>query len=263
MSFSPGVCPKCRQYIFLKEGLPLLMCPLCDESVSSYESSQLFEVAVSNPQKANQVIAACLKMEAEYGPDMALSILDRMAENFPKNEEVAYLCVKMSGFELERVREYLEQFANTKKLVAFANDFLEGALSFKTLADRELFYQYIENKLPEKDKSKWRQKLVDMYEIYAADSKNPVARVSLYIYYFICTLINIASIFAFVIIDMHFLVAILAVVGLFFVEIGILFLHHRKFGDRFDISPVERLLMVIFMCSIAAAMGGMFIGALI
>ena len=55
----------------------------------------------------------------------------------------------------------------------------------------------------------------------------------------------------------------LIAIAVLFAEIVVVYLHNKNYGDRIEISEFERALMVIYMCTIVVASGGVFLGALV
>ena len=264
MSFAPAICPKCDQFILLKIGKPFLVCPVCEANISAREASMLLDATCANPRRTNEIVAKCLKTQEEYNEiELSLKVLTVLNKHFPQNEEVAYLVVKMSGYASVNVKEYLTSFAETKRSAAFAEEFLAKALKFNNMACAVLFAQYIENKLPTQKQQKWKSQLADMLRVYKGDSSSTKAVSLIYTYYVVFSVVNVAMAVTYVFLHFWFLINVFIALAAFMAEVGLLFWHNKRFGNRMEVSDKERLLMVIFMSSIVLNIGGVLLAVFI
>ena len=248
----------------MRNTLPFVLCALCTQSISTGESIEALETAVIDAAQTSDLISKCLRLEKIYDTVVPLAVLNKLSRAHPENEQVAFLIVKFNDFNPIAVKVYLERFAEVeKKKTSFAEDFLEGALILKNMAFATEFGQYIENKLPKEKQQNWIKKLRELKEEYVGTrADSGMSLPFLYVYYVICTLANVAAAVTFIILDLGFLLSGGVMVGLFMVEVGILWTHNRWYGNRINLGKAERLLMTIFMCSVPVALGGVFLGAL-
>jgi len=72
--------------------------------------------------------------------------------------------------------------------------------------------------------------------------------------------INVALAVFFIVGNLRFLFDLLIIIAAFGVEITVLFLHNRMFGNRLGMSRREMTFLSIFLSSIAVAIAGIFIG---
>ena len=262
MNLSAGICPNCNEHLLLKSGVPFLICPLCGESLSAREGTAALDIVCADSKKLHENIAKCLKLEEKYGPQMPLQILHILARHFPHNEEVAYLIVKMSGYAPMAIKQYLASFAGIRKQASFAEEFLENALTFRHMAWADMFEQYIAHRLSGNQQARWHAKLDEMRTSYRPSGENR-ATGFLYVFYIFCGIINMAMAALFLFVSWHFLICVVVAISVLFSEILLLYLHNKKFGDRINISELERALMVGFMCTLVITLGGVLVGAIV
>jgi len=263
MNLSAGICPSCNEHLLIKSGIPFLICPLCGENLSAREGIAMLDIVCADSKKLHDNIAQCIKLEDKYGPQLPLQILTVLAKYFPHNEEVSYLIVRMSGYSSLAVKQHLSGFASVKKTASFSEDFLENSLNFRHMCWADLFEKYINNRLVGNAQQRWLEKLREMRESYRPSGRENRSTVFLYLYYLLCGIINLSLVALFIIVSWGILVNVVVAIVILFSEIVLLYFHHKKFGDRLEISEFERALMVCFMCSLVIAMGGVFVGALI
>jgi hypothetical protein len=261
MAFSPGMCPHCEEFILMKDKVPFLVCPLCSENVLARDGAGLLDELCADPKLTNAIIAQCIKIEQEFGPELPLQVILKLCENFPENEQAAYLAISMSGFTPVMVEQYLTAFADNTKEVPFAVDFLEGALKYRNLRFAALFRKYIDSKLSGNVKTRWVEQLTQLSSQYTGKELTGTALYTLYGFYIVSTLINAGVAIAFFFLRWQFLVGAMAVGVVLCIEIFTLYFHNKKFGNRSLIGDTERVLMVMFMCSLVVIVGGAVIGA--
>ena len=240
-----------------------MVCPLCSESISARETIAELDTVCGNGKKLQENIAKAVKLETMYGPELPYHVLLILAEKFPSNEDVGYLLVKMSDYSPHNIRTYLSSFASARKQVTWAEDFLEQTLTYKNMNFADFFEQYIKNKLPEERKRVWTEKFREMRANYTPDNIENRNKPYLYSVYITSSIINVFLLFFLMIMDLGFFANIAIVVSILFVEVAMIYIHGKKFGDRVQMDSIERLLLVIFMSSLVIAVGGAFIGTFI
>jgi hypothetical protein len=62
--------------------------------------------------------------------------------------------------------------------------------------------------------------------------------------------------------DFYYIINIILGLVVVSAEILLIFVHHKIYGNRLSISQTERLLMVIFMCSMVFAVGSVVMGSI-
>ena len=258
-----GICPSCKEHLLIKKGIPFLVCPLCSDSISAREAEATLEVVCEDPQKLSENIAKVIKLERLYGPELPHYVLIVLAEKFPNNEDVAYLLVKMSDYHQFNVRKYLTTFAGSRKAVTFAEDFLDKTLTYRNMAMADMFEQYIKNKVTGNNRDKWLEKLDEMRKNFRPEGIEGRNMTYLYTVYIASTVINLALCMLFLLINIDFILSAIIAIAILFVQVTLIYLHGRKYGDRVEISETERFFVVAFMCSLVIVVGGMFLGAFI
>ena len=263
MSFSPGICPECDRVIMASEKEIFVACPLCNKDISAVDSMKNLREFVTIPANIPTVIDICLQLEKRHGVDIPLIILHMVIENFPMNEEVAYLIVRMSGYETPEVRDFLSRFKNVKKKAPWAEDFLTGAITVRNMEYSAMFEEYILTKLPKFRHERFIQLLRDAKQAYTKVSTSPRAISTLYIFYAGCSAVNVALAIALVVLGINLLFSAFIGIAVLGLEIFLLFVHNRVYGNRMQITGIERHLMISYMVSIVLVIGGVFLGSLI
>jgi hypothetical protein len=259
-TYMPSLCPKCENLIITREQDLFVVCPTCDEKISVTEAVESLDKLCAKPSLVTEIIAKCLELEKDHGEDLPLAVLSIVAKNFPYNEEVAYLIVRMSDFEPHLVRSYLLKFKETRKRTAFTEDFLTKGMSVRNMEFANMFEEYITNKLPPKRAEKYIELLRELKHGYTKTSSSSTAIGLLYGFYGVASALNVGAVFWFIFDNMPLFAHILVGLGLVVLEILFMFLHNRSYGSRLEISKTERLLMTIYMSSVVILIGGIFLG---
>ena len=258
MKFIPAICPECSQFIMCKDGLVYVQCAACKQDITITQGLELLKEKCGNPAEITNVISTCLKLYKMYGEDLPLAVLDILGENFPGNEKVAYLRVKMSGYPVDMVRRYLEKFAHEKEKQPFAAQFLDATLEPRYMQSAEFFQDYIKNKLPGSPsmlKKSALQKLEEVKAEYVRRSETPEAKWTLYAFLIVSSILNVGGAIILVFLPWHILVGGAILVASFAVQSVVMFFHNKRYGNRLKIKPAERVLMTVFICTIPAAIG--------
>jgi len=258
----PAICPKCDELILVDKKEAFSQCALCEKTISAHEGIQSLQDYCSIPGNTNEVIERCIKLDEKYGPEVPLSILSIVAQNFPMNEQVAFLMVRMDGYEPLMVRDYLSRFKTSKKKAPFAEEFLDKAMTVRNMEFAGMFEIYIQ-RLMEHKRQRYIELMRTLMESYTKVSTSTRALTWLYGFYIGGGLINVAMVLWFIFDSMPLWLHALIAAAVLGVQISFLFLHNRRYGNRVKITDRERLLMTIYMSSIAVAIGGVFIGWLI
>ena len=212
-------------------------------------------------------------LEMTYGPELPYMLLSKIVNNFPNLEKPAYLMVKLSGYESGTVYEYLKHFANTKSdpnNVPWAESFLDNCLDYQTVDAADLFRSYVHNKIRKEKQSHYLDMIDQLVKEYTAKSNQPDSTKWLMMLYMISSVVNIillpimmmlsgwlAPIF-----DFYYGINIILSITVVSVEVLLVFLHHKIYGNRLNISRTERLWMVIFMSTMVFAVGSVVMGSI-
>lgn len=259
-NFNAGMCPNCNEHLLLKQGLAFLVCPLCAKNITAREAKEDLERVYTNPAKLTENIAQILNLEKKYGPQLPYQILLVLKNKFPHNEEVAFLTLKMSGFNSQLLKEYLSNFAKFQKTISFAHEVLEHGMTPRHYELLPLFEQYIKNKTKGANNTRWVERLREMNASVAANPPRNTANVLIYTFYSGSSIINVALAVLFMVLSLSFYIYIAIALAALCAEMTVLYSHAKKYATRLTIPDGERALMVLFMCSIVVLVGGVFLG---
>lgn len=273
MNLQAGICPKCHEYLLLKQNTPFLVCPKCGETISAQAANAIVESRCADPDQINTIIAECVALELRYGPDLPFMLLAKIVDNFPHLESPAYLLVKLSGYEPGLVYDYLKTFAGTKSdpmNVPWAESFLDNCLDYGMIDAAELFRSYVYNKIRKEKQAHYLDLIDQLVKEYTSKSDRPNAARWLMVIYAVSSVINVALFPIMMMLSgwlsqyfgFYFIVNILLGMAVVSAEILLIFIHHRIYGNRLKISQTERLLMVIFMSSMVFAVGSVVMGSI-
>ncbi len=273
MNLTAGICPKCHEYLLLKNNVPFVVCPLCGESISHHEATVLLDNKCSDQANLNDLTADCIALEVQYGPELPYMILSQVVENFPQLESPTYLLTKLTGYDGGAVREYLKRFANLKSQpnnVPWAEDFLDACLNYRNMEFADLFAAYIENKIRPEKQVEYREKLAKLRSEYTFKANNPLSTKTLMILYYVSAVVNVLLLPVFMllsgwlapIIGMYYAINIATSILVICAEIGLLYWHHHVFGNRLGMGQSERMAMVVFMSSLVFAIGAAIMGSI-
>ena len=273
MNLEAGNCPKCHEYLLLKQNTPFLVCPKCGETISAQAANAIVENRCADAEQINSVIAECVALEMKYGPELPYMLLAKIVNNFPHMESPAYLLVKLSGYDMGLVYDYLRTFANTKSdpmNVPWAESFLDNCLDYSSIEVADLFRSYVYNKVRKERQSHYLDLIDQLEKEYTAKGDNPKSTKWLITLYAVSSVINVlllpimmmlsgwlSQIFSF-----YFAVNILLSIAVVSLEVLLIFIHHKIYGNRLKISQFERLMMVIFMSSMVFAVGSVVMGSI-
>jgi len=261
-NLKPALCPKCEELILVSQRDVFVTCPKCNENISGDEAGKKLETWVGDPANVTEVLAMCIALYDAYDPSIATSVLVIAEAAFPLNEEFAYLNLKYQDYSSAHIKNHLSRFANikAKKYLPWAEEFLNASMAVRNMENADLFEKYIENKVISKRKKQYLEMLREMRAAYTKTATGSPALASLFAFYTIASAVNIGMMIWFLFARLPIAAYPLIVMGLLAVELGLFFMHSRIFGNREKISDNERLLMVIYMSSIAIAIGGVFLG---
>ncbi|MCQ2381819.1 MAG: hypothetical protein MJ054_00775 [Clostridia bacterium] len=273
MNLEAGNCPKCHEYLLLKQNTPFLICPKCGETISAQAANAIVESRCQDASQVNAIIAECVALEIKYGPELPYMLLSKIVTNFPHLEKPAYLLVKLSGFESGLVYEYLKTFAGTKSEpinVPWAESFLDNCIDYTMIDAADLLRSYVRNKVRKEKQSHYLDLIDQLVKEYTSKTDKPNSTKWLMAIYTISSVINIALFPLMMILSgwlsqifhMYFIVNILIGLGVISLEVLMIFIHHKIYGNRFNISQTERLWMVIFMSTMVFAVGAVVMGSI-
>jgi hypothetical protein len=265
MAFIAGICPKCGEYILLKDNIPFLVCPVCSGTVSNNEAANVLNKKCNDKDNVSEVIADCIALEVRYGQELPFMVLATLCDNFPRMEQPAYLLTKLSGYDFPAVRMYLEKFSGIKSEphnVPWAEEFLNSCISYQNMEFADRFMAYAENKLAPDKKQKYIDKIEALRKQYTAKAADPKSTRLLLMLYIMSAIANVVLLPLFIFTEMIFVINIVIAMTLISAEIGLLFWHNKAFGNRLGMTERERLYMVIFMCSLFFALGAGVIGSI-
>jgi len=240
---------------------PFVVCPLCAKKIGIGESREKLDEYVSKPSNVSEAIAKCFDLNTEGEKGLAILILAQIMDKHPKNEEAAFMYVRLTRYDRIAVKQYLQTFKGDKKIQGFAREFLIMAMTVRNMEYANMFEEYIKNKVSPSGQKKYLGQLREQREVYVGSSHKNHALGFLFTVYVVGAIINLALIPLFILWEAHFLVYAGIAAGALVAEIGFLFFHNKKYGNRLDIGKIERLLMVIFMSSMVVAVGSVFLGA--
>lgn len=263
MALSPAICQKCEEWILVAPNDIFVVCPICEKNISVDDSIERMDDFVSVPGNITKIIDKAIRIERKHGPQLPLFVLAKVEEAFPYHEEIAFLLVRMSGYRELAVRRYLNKFASVEKTAPFAEEFLDNALKLKFMQNANEFETYIENKLHKDKQKKYIEILRELRIEYIGSAKDGEGNTFLYTYYVACSAVNLGLAITFLIADWRLMFTVMIALAAVFIQIGLLYLHYKRYGNRINIRPLERHLMVIFMSSIIVIIGFTFLGALI
>ena len=263
--FNPALCPKCEKLILVSKKDVFVTCPLCRENISGDEGYTKLKDWIGDPKNVNDVIALCLELEDNYGPEVSTAILVLAEASFPLNEQIAWLNLKFQDYEPMHIKNHLSRFAKikAKKYQPWAEEFLQNAMVVKNMEFADMFGHYIDNKILTKRKNEYKEMLAQMRAAYTKTSTGNPALFTLYAFYSISSLVNVGMMVWFLFMRFPIWAYPLIAIGVMAVQLFIFFLHNRIFGNRENMSDRERMFMVTYMSSIAIAIGGVFLGIFI
>jgi hypothetical protein len=129
-----GICPNCYDIVQIpKKGL-FFGCPHCEATVATRQALGYLTEMCQNPSDITSVIDIALKLEADDDVESALEIMAVLRNTHRHNEHVAFTFVRLSGYDMNIVRSYLEDFAEVKGEKPYAEEFLENIIDFKNYA---------------------------------------------------------------------------------------------------------------------------------
>lgn len=264
-NFSAGICTKCNKYILLKDGVPFLVCPICGENISFRGAADNLKNRCADKDTVHDVIADAIALELDYGAELPFRVLTAVCENFPHMEEPAYLLVHLSGYDRNLVRVYLEQFGGIKSEpnnVSWAKDFLDTIITYANMEFADLINQYIENKLPQNKKAEYLNRVRMLREEYVKKAQDPRSTKLLFAIYITSSVLNILILPLLMMTPLGIILTFLIAMVLVAFEMGFMFWHNIVWGNRLGVDGKEKLLMVIFICSMFFALGsGIIAGA--
>ena len=273
MNLEAGNCPKCYEYLLLKQKTPFLICPKCGETISAQAANAIVERRCADPEQVNAIIAECVALEIKYGPDLPYMLLSKIVNNFPYMEKPAYLLVKLSGYDMGLVYDYLKTFAGTKSdpsNVPWAESFLDTCLDYNMIDAADLFRSYVRNKVRKERQAHYFDLIDQLVKEYTAKGDNPKSTKWLMTLYVVSSIINVALFPIMMLLsgwlsqlfDFYFIVNIVLGLAVVSAEVLLIFIHHKIYGNRLNISQVERLWMVIFLSTMVFAVGSVVMGSI-
>lgn len=273
MNLQAGNCPKCHEYLLMKQNMPFLICPKCGETISAQSANAIVERRCADADQINAVIAECVALEIKYGPELPFMLLSKIVANFPHLESPAYLLIKLAGYEMGLVYDYLKTFSSIKsepKNVPWAESFLDNCLSFQTIEFADLFRSYVRNKVRAEKQQFYLDKIETLVKEYTNKSSSPNSTKWLITLYVVSSVVNVLLFPVMMLISgwmsqffsFYFIVNTVLALAVISLEILLMVIHHKIYGNRLNISQTERLCMVIFMSSMVFAMGAVVMGSI-
>ena len=265
MNVIAGICPNCLKVVSSKKKNLFLICEHCEETVPMRQAVAYLNDLCSEPGSVKNVIDLCLELEETEDVELPLEILRILEEEHPYNEQIAYTRVRLSGYEPQVVRKYLNTFAGVKTTPSYAEDFLENAIIPANMVHFTLFSNYIENKIKKEKQQEYRDKLGAARSDYIGSGGEEEGQgiVSMYALYIISAAVNIGMIFLFFFLDLHIAINVIIGMAIFCIELFVWYLHNKMYGNRLGISPIEMIFLIIFLSSIPIAIAGLAISALV
>lgn|GEM_PF-1556567 len=261
-----GICPGCMSVVSAKKKSLFFTCEDCEENVPLRQAVANLKEMCQDPALVNDVIELCLTLEDSVDSEIPLEIITLLKESHPYNEQVFYTYVRMSGYDIDAIREYLHTFAEVKGEKPFAHDLLENMIQPQNMTMHALIAKYITNKTKGAKQKEYLERLSTIKEDYTKGLGLGEGIFSMYAIYVIASAVNIAMVAFLIIIDFErfaLLFNTLIALGVLAIEIGILFVHNKIYGNRLGMSSIELVLLSLFLSTIAAVIAGVIIGAMV
>ena len=260
MGLMVGICPNCDNIVASKKKALFFSCDGCSQDIPLRQAVGAVYEMCKDPGQVNDVISLCLTLEKDTDVEVPLAIMTLLKNFHPDNEQVAFTHVRISGYDPDAVNQYLDKFANIKGTRPFATEFLDNAMQPANMMQSATFAKYITNKVPSTKQREYNGRLNYLKNEYTKGVGVGDGIISMYGFYVVCAVINVALAVFFIVGNLRFLFDLLIIIAAFGVEITVLFLHNRMFGNRLGMSRREMTFLSIFLSSIAVAIAGIFIG---
>ncbi|MDR0462481.1 MAG: hypothetical protein LBG88_04105 [Christensenellaceae bacterium] len=261
-----GICPNCLEVVSSRKKDLYLNCAKCGDTIPLRQAVSYLTELCTDPSNVNDVLDLCLKLEETEAVEVPLAILKKLTESHPYNEQVAYSYVRMSGYEPQAVRNYLNIFANVKGEKPYAIEFLENAINTNNMIFHSLLSNYIDNKIPNAKKPEYRERLVHMKEAYIGGHGfigEGDGMALMYTIYGVAALFNAGLVVLFFLVHLHIVFNILIAMAAFSLELFLLYMHNQTYGNRLGIKKYELVFMVAFLSSFCVTVAGMIIAAIV
>jgi predicted RNA-binding Zn-ribbon protein involved in translation (DUF1610 family) len=258
-----GVCTHCGNVVDIKKKTLYFECDRCHQIIVSSDAIKNLDELCTAPKFIEEMLGKALELEEQNEIEKALGIIAALRAHHEYNEQIAFTHVRMSGYDVLVVGQYLKTFAAVKGEKPFAAEFLDNVMDMRYIMLLPQLIAFADNKLPSNQKRKYRGTLEGMRLEYTSGTSNENGINVMYAYYITASVINAILFVVFFIVHIHFAFHLLILLGAFAVEFFLLFLHNRVYGNRLGISDFERILMLVFMSSIPFAIGGAIMGALV
>ena len=258
-----GMCPNCSNIVAVMKQVLIVECEACGQSYPLRQGISTLESACTAPGSVDDIIALCLQLEEEVDILVPLGIMAVLKQPHPYNEQVAFIYTRMGGYAPQDIKGYLETFAAISGEKPWALEFLERAMQPRNMHHFSLFKVFIDNKIPPNKQKECHARLNFFKDEYTSGVGEGDGVPSMYVFYTIGALINIGLFVLFVAVDMRLIFNTLIAMGAFTAEIGFLFVHNKMYGNRLNMNRRELMFLCIFLSSIAVAVAGVLIGALV
>ena len=152
----------------------------------------------------------------------------------------------------------------------WAESFLDNCLDYSSIDAADLFRSYVLNKV-RKEKQAYYLELIDqLVKEYTDKGVSPKSTKWLMTLYTVSSAVNVLLLPIMMLLsgwlsqifDFYFAVNIVLAIAVISIEILLVFIHHKIYGNRLNISQTERLWMVIFMSTMVFAVGSSIMGSI-
>jgi hypothetical protein len=255
-----GICPECYQVFLIKKRAIVVECEECGATIATRQAVQYLHDLCEDPAGANKVLDMILQLEEAKKVEEAVALVDLLYEFHQFDEKVAFTWVRISGYDSNKVRRYLETFSQVGGEKLWARDLLDCTLGMQNMVFVPLFTKYIENKVPANRKREYKERLEVIRAEYTSGKRdNEDGLGSLYAILSVSSAINVAFIGLFFWWDLMFILNVVITAVVMTVEFFAVFFHNQIYGNRIGIGNTERIFLCVYLASIPIAIAGALI----
>jgi hypothetical protein len=119
----------------------------------------------------------------------------------------------------------------------------------------DLIIRYIENKVPQSKKQKYINSVEKLQKEYTSRAADPKSTKLLFAIYIPSIVLNVLLLPLLMLTPFGIMLTFMISMLLVAIEMGFMFWHNKVWGNRLSVAGKEKLLMVIFLCSMFFALG--------
>jgi len=263
----PALCDKCGDIILLKEGMPFVRCKECGESVEVHDSLQAFVEIVKDVSKRQSIVNNAIKQyKADKKSAYAFCVLNYLSGLYPLDEVIAFWVLKISGFTRENTAVYLNRFCNDTTPFSYSDEFLSMCLNLQNISLYEKFEKYINNKIENnKRRTDWLIRLGDLKVSWVKSANGKASFIVNIVILITCCIVSMVGCVGMFTFLSHFNFYIICAITFAVVmgQYGLIFLHKQMFGNRTEVTLLEKNLIMAMGCLGLIFIGSTFISLLI